>query len=102
MAAGDRVNLMNADLDILEAEIADLPGLAAEWQEESPLNQASTRWDWWDLMGRLEAISEADRGGGLSPDEAERFRALVGAIRRLAPVLERLDLPVPDLVRRAD
>lgn len=88
---------METDLEILEAEIAFLPELAADWENEPTPAQLDWRWEWWDLVGRLEALHAAFTDGKLTPDEAERYQALSSRLVELEPLLDRLGFPRPPL-----
>jgi hypothetical protein len=86
---------IDASLRDLEAEVSFLPEFAAYWPEESETAQISYMLEWDELMDRLRGLERAYRSGRMTPEQAERYRALLGKLSEALPIIERLGLTSP-------
>lgn len=87
---------MNLTLEILEANVNDLPEVAEEWTELADGERVSWSLDWDQLMlSYLPDMHLAYRTGRMTPEQQERYRELLGKLRDALPILERLNLAQP-------
>ena len=87
---------IDRDLHPLSRELEDLPGLADERDDA----QESVRYDaeltWYGVMVGLAArLAPAYRAGRMTPEQAERYRALLGRPKAALPISERLGFARP-------
>ena len=67
----------------------------AEVEGESEETQLAYMLEWPDLMARLQSLERAYRSGQMTPEQAERYRELLGKLSEALPIIERLGLTRP-------
>ena len=102
MASPTVLRQIDNDLRIVEGEVADLPELEATWPDETPMNKIDWHYEWWDVVGRYEALRQAYLTGEMLPQQAERYCALTSQLEASIPILERLGLPLPPAFQNRD
>ena len=85
-------------LHALAANVADLPGIAAEWYSLSEAERISWSLDWDHLMATyLRMLDRSALLGELTPDQQTRYRDLLSKLKRLLPTIARLNLFPPSV-----
>ncbi|MBI4504049.1 MAG: hypothetical protein HY691_00820 [Chloroflexi bacterium] len=87
--------MIDIDLHAVAAELDFLPQLEQSWAQESEHGRLDWQAEWWDLMGRLQALHDAFRSGTMSADQANRYRALAHQLSGYLPLIRRLGLAEP-------
>jgi hypothetical protein len=86
-------------LEALRLMIADLPEVAAEWDELSDGERASWSLDWDQLMGSyLYLLDKYYRSQQLTPDQQVRYCTILRRLRESMALIDELQLfppPVP-------
>lgn len=86
-------------LEALERCAADLPQVAAEWNELPDGERASWGLDWAHLMADyLPELAEYVRSGQLSLDRQERYRDLKRKLKEALPLIGKLKLARPPIL----
>jgi hypothetical protein len=95
-ATHETTRLIDLDLHVLEADLADLPILDEEWETLDDAARASLSHDWDQQMSILKGgLDPAYRGGAMTPAQCDRYRAILAALRQARPVLRGLKLYEP-------
>jgi len=80
------------DLRVVASALVELP-LRAEEPEEDDWSDL-----WPDVMARFGWLVDLANQGQIEAEEAAKCRELLLTLRRLLPLTEQLDLPVPDSI----
>jgi hypothetical protein len=88
------------DLRLIELTLADLPGIADEWGQIGEGERVSWSMDWSNEMSGLEHLARLATEGVLTDDQLARYREIVRTLAQALPIVERLDLYRPSIVRR--
>ena len=86
------------DLTAVRVALADLPLQLQEWSHASEVVLASWQIEWWDMMGRLQALGRALRLGHLNAEQEARYRLLMGDLLAAMPLVKQLDFEIPQTV----
>ncbi|HEY8446291.1 MAG TPA: hypothetical protein VIL01_04220 [Thermomicrobiales bacterium] len=87
-------------LTALAGELADLPSLLEDQERgQLTLHERDVRgMEWGQVMGTIRVILDpAYRAGKLTPTQAERYRALLAALKEALPVIEQLGFAQPQI-----
>lgn len=82
-------------LDAIGSYLADVPGMAAEWDDLDSGEQASLAIEWDDLVKRLEALNADRAAGELTAKQERRHDAILSELEGVSKALQRIDFPVP-------
>jgi hypothetical protein len=83
-------------LEMLGADIGDLPDLDAEWDTLDEAERVSWSLTWDHVMGTyLPLVDEAYRRGRMTPEQAATYRETLGRLKAALPIIERLRLMPP-------
>ncbi len=89
-------DLTERRLDLLLAEIVELPTTSAAWDSIEEWERASISLEWSHLMADyLTQIDEHYRGDGVATDQRTRYQELLRKLRDALPIVERLNLYRP-------
>lgn len=91
-----RRNVMR--LGLIELMLADLPEIAAGWQELSEGERVGWSIDWGNEMVGLGHLAQFACDGGLTAEQQGRYQSILRALREALPVMERLGLRRPPLL----
>jgi hypothetical protein len=79
--------------------LGDLPEIAAEWDTLPEGERAAWSIEWDNEMAGLAQISPMAACGALTPDLYSRYRQLLAALGESAPIVSRLNLSLPHMLR---
>lgn len=82
-------------LDAIGSYLADVPGMATEWDDLDSGEQASLALEWDDLVNRLEALNADRAAGELTAGQERRYNAILTELDGVSKVLQHLEFPVP-------
>jgi hypothetical protein len=83
-------------LQLVYADILDLPMLAEEWDGLADGARVSLSLGWAHSMADyLTDLDEHYRAGRMSPDQQARYRELLDKLRAALPIIGRLNLYPP-------
>src|SRR5579883_200575 len=86
------------EIDVISKALADLPSILED-QEKGDLgeNERIALSQEWDAdMGTLRVVLDpAYRAGQMTPEQAERYRALLHRLKEALPLIERLGFALP-------
>ncbi len=89
-------NRVERRLDLLLAEVEELPATAADWDQLEEWEQASISLEWSHLMADyLTQLDSRYRAGEMAPDQQARYQDLLCKLREQFPIVERLNLYRP-------
>ncbi len=88
---------IDLDLQNIAVEAAFLPELERGWASESETNRYVWYSEWLDLMTRLKHLDAAHTSGVMTAEQQDRFRALLARLKAAAPIIARVDLPLPPI-----
>ena len=83
-------------LDLLLAEVEELPSTHAEWDELEDWERTSMSLEWSHLMADyLPQLDGQYRAGELAPEQQARYQDLLRKLKETLPIVERLNLYRP-------
>jgi hypothetical protein len=77
--------------------LADLEGIAREWDRLPEGERVSWSLDWSNEMSGLERVATDALSGLLTPSQERAYRALVQRLAKARPLLMTLGLYLPDV-----
>ncbi len=94
------VERLELALNALAGELTDLPSILQD-QESGQLSQVERdvrAMEWGQVMGTLRVVLDpAYRAGQMTPEQAERYRALLHRLKETLPLIERLGFALPHM-----
>lgn len=82
-------------LDAIGSYLADVPEMAAEWDDLDSGEQASLAIEWEDLMNRWEALNADRAAGELTAGQERRYEEIAAELEGVSETLHPIDFPVP-------
>lgn len=91
------VSRVERSLNALLAELRELPGVAADWDNFSDGERAAIALDWDHLLADyLAELAGFQHSGVMTAEQETRYRGLVRQLHEAQPLFHRLGLqPVP-------
>ena len=84
-------------LETAELMLADLPGVADEWEQLDDGERTGWSLDWGNEMSGLKRIARYASEGLLQAEQQERYRRLLQKLNDALPIIDRLDLRRPPM-----
>jgi len=96
VAPADLTTRLDNYLGMLEAEIADLPALLADWPGLTDEQRRDVIYDWSVVLGGYwSALRQAAEDGSLTPAQRHRWDRLQTALEPHRPALDARHIPAP-------
>jgi hypothetical protein len=86
-------------LNTVELMLGDLSDVVAEWEQLPEGERVAWSIDWDNEMAGLERLSRYAACGVLTADQYTRYRRLLLELGEVAPVILRLQLKWPSMLR---
>ncbi len=85
----------STNLKTIELMLADLPEIAAEWDEIDSMEREGWSLDWGNEMAGVRLLAEYAAEGILDADQQARYQQLLGKLRQALPTIDRLSIRRP-------
>lgn len=88
---------VNPDLEVLFAELTDLPEQAEGWDPERVNDEQDAYESEWAsyALGRINDLERAHTSGAVSPEQERRYAEVKALFRDRMPFIERYGLDKP-------
>lgn len=83
-------------LGALQSWVEDFPALVGDWESLEEADQVGTSLQWDHLMADyLTELDEHYRDGEMSIEQAEGYRRLLGQLKEILPLIQKLQFWEP-------